>query len=133
MSEGSCGLVEASLRQHGRSGRTILEADAFARRREGALRGCRLRVYYHDAAHDYQSQREALRLVEPNLVDDALVSVDDPDWPEVARALRSYRRIWRRARLLLEVAGKDRGQPWWSEGVQVRRWAGRQPAGKGSR
>jgi hypothetical protein len=27
-----------------------------------------------------------------------------------------------RARLLIELAGKDRGQPWWWEGVQVLRW-----------
>ena len=48
--------------------------------------------------------------------------VDDTDWKQVARALRHYRASQPRARLLIELGGKDRGQPWWWEGVQVLRW-----------
>ncbi len=122
MSEGSRALLEANVRRHGLAGHTILEGDAFALLRGGALRGRRVGVYYYDAAHDYQSQLEALQLIEPHLVDGALLIVDDTDWKQVAMALRDYRRSQPRARLLVELAGKDRGQPWWWEGVQVLVW-----------
>ena len=121
---GGRALLEANLRRHGLTGHTILEGDAFAVLRGGALTGRQVGVYYYDAAHDYRSQLDALRLVEPYLVDGALLIVDDTDWRQVRRALRDYRRSQPRARLLVEIAGKDRGQPWWWEGVQVLRWAG---------
>jgi predicted O-methyltransferase YrrM len=124
MSEGSRALIEANVRRHGLSGHTILEGDAFALLQAGALAGRRVGVYYYDAAHDYRSQLEALRRIEPHLVDGALLIVDDADWPQVARALRDYRRSQPRARLLVELDGKDRGQPWWWEGVQVLAWSG---------
>jgi hypothetical protein len=122
MSEGSRALLEANVRRHGLAGHTVLEGDAFALLRGGALAGRRVGVYYYDAAHDYRSQLEGLRLVEPHLVDGALMIIDDTDWPQVARALRDYRRRQPRARLLVELDGKDRGQPWWWEGVQVLAW-----------
>jgi predicted O-methyltransferase YrrM len=124
MSQGSRALLEANLRRHGLSGHTILEGDAFALLRGGALAGRRVGVYYYDAAHDYRSQLAALRLIEPHLVDGALLIVDDTDWPQVARALRDYRRSQPRAQLWVELDGKDRGQPWWWEGVQVLVWGG---------
>lgn len=122
MGDGSRDLLEANLRRYGLSGHTILEGDAFELLRVGALGGRRVGVYYYDAAHDYESQFEALRLVEPYLVEGALVIVDDTDWKQVARAMRDYRASQPRAKLLIELAGKDRGQPWWWEGVQVLRW-----------
>jgi predicted O-methyltransferase YrrM len=131
MGEGSRALLEANLRRHGLAGHTILEGDALRLLRAGALEGRRVGVYYYDAAHDYRSQLDALRLVEPHLVDGALMIVDDTDWPQVARALRDYRRRQPRARLLLELDGKDRGQPWWWEGVQVLAWGAPSSAGRG--
>jgi predicted O-methyltransferase YrrM len=128
MSEGSRALLEANIRRYGLGAYTILEGDAFALLRAGALAGRRVGVYYYDAAHDYRSQLEALRLIEPHLVDGALLIVDDTDWPQVARALRDYRRSQPRASLLVELDGKDRGQPWWWEGVQILAWSG-PPAG----
>ncbi len=122
MGDGSRDLLEANLRRYGLSGYTILEGDAFELLRAGALGGRRVGVYYYDAAHDYESQFEALRLGEPYLVEGALVIVDDTDWKQVARAMRDYRASQPRAKLLIELAGKDRGQPWWWEGVQVLRW-----------
>lgn len=38
---------------------------------------CKLGVYFYDGAHDYQSQFDAIQLVEPFLADEALVIVDD--------------------------------------------------------
>jgi len=122
MGEGSRKRCEVNLRRYDLSGYTLLEGDAFALLRGGALAGRRIGVYYYDAAHDYESQAEGLRLVELYLAEDALVIVDDTDWDQVARAMRDYLAGRPRAELLVELGGKDRGQPWWWEGVQVVRW-----------
>jgi protein O-GlcNAc transferase len=81
-------------------------------------------VYYYDAAHDYRSQVRGLRMIEPYLADEALLIVDDTDWDQVARAVRDYLAAQPRAKLLVTLGGKDRGQPWWWEGVQILRWRG---------
>ena len=128
---GSRRRLDANLRRYGLSGHTILEGDAFTLLRRGALGNRRVGVYYYDAAHDYRSQVRGLRLIEPYLVDDALMIVDDTDWDQVARAIRDYLAGQPRAELLLTLGGKDRGQPGWWEGVQVLRW--RPTAGRGAR
>jgi predicted O-methyltransferase YrrM len=122
LSDGNRTLLEANLRRYGLAGHAILEGDAFELLRRGTLGDRRVGVYYYDAAHDYRSQFRALRLVEPHLAEDALLIVDDTDWPQVARAMRDYLARQPRAELLVKLDGKDLGQPWWWEGVQVLRW-----------
>ena len=55
-------------------------------------------------------------------MDEALLIVDDTDWEQVARAIRDYLAGQPRAERLLTLEGKDRGQPWWWEGVEILRW-----------
>jgi protein O-GlcNAc transferase len=119
---GSRRRLDVNLRSYGLAGYTILEGDAFTLLRRGALGDRRVGVYYYDAAHDYRSQLRGLRLIEPYLADDALLIVDDTDWDQVARAMRDYLAGQPRAKRLVILDGKDRGQPWWWEGVQVLRW-----------
>jgi len=119
MGEGSRELLDENLGRYGLAGHELLEGDAFELLRGGALAGRRVGVYYYDAAHDYESQLEGLRLAEPHLVPGALMIVDDTDWERVDRALRDYLAGQPRARLLVQVNGKDRGQAWWWEGMQV--------------
>jgi protein O-GlcNAc transferase len=119
---GSRRLLEANLRRHGLSGHTVFESDAFTLLRRGVLGDRRVGVYYYDAAHDYRAQLRGLRLIEPYLVDDALLIVDDTDWEQVARAMRDYLAGQPRAELAVKLDGKDLGQPWWWEGVHVLRW-----------
>ena len=114
--------LEANLARFGAEGATILEGDVFELLRGGALEGRTVGVWYYDAAHDYESQLDALRLIEPWLPERALVLVDDSDCEDVARALRDYLASQPKARLLLEIQGADRGQPWWWEGVQALGW-----------
>jgi hypothetical protein len=102
----------------------IIEGDAFELLRGGALAGKRLGVYYYDNGHQYEQHLDGLRLVEPYLASPALLIVDDSDWDQVACATRDYLAEQPRARLLLEIEGKDRGQPWWWEGVHVLAWDG---------
>jgi predicted O-methyltransferase YrrM len=122
LGEGSRAGLEANLRRYGLAGHTVLEGDAFELLRRGALGARRVGVYYYDAAHDYRSQVRGLRLIEPHLAEDALLIVDDTDWPQVARAMRDYLARQPRAELLVRLGGTARGQPWWWEGVQVLRW-----------
>jgi predicted O-methyltransferase YrrM len=116
--------LEANLERFGVSGATIIESDALEVLRGDVLEGRSIGVHYYDAAHDYESQLDALRLVEPYLADPALVIVDDTDWERVGRAIDDYLAGQPRARRLLEIAGSDHGQPQWWEGMQVLAWGG---------
>jgi predicted O-methyltransferase YrrM len=134
LGEGSRMILDANLRRHGLTSYTMLEGDAFQLLRGGALGRRRVGVYYYDAAHDYAAQIDGLRLIEPYLANNALLIVDDTDWDQVARAMRDYLAGQPRAELLVKLDGKDRGQPWWWEGVQVLRWCEPRasgPAGQG--
>jgi predicted O-methyltransferase YrrM len=134
LSGGNRPQLAANLRRYGLRDYALLEGDAFELLRGGALGDRRVGVYYYDAAHDYRSQMRGLRLIEPYLADEALMIVDDTDWEQVARAMRDYLAGHPSAELLVKLDGKDRGQPWWWEGVQVLRWRrGRAAAGRGAR
>jgi predicted O-methyltransferase YrrM len=115
--------LERNLARFGVDGRvTILEGDAFELLPGGALAGRRVGVYYYDAAHTYEQQLDGLLLAEPYLVEDALLIVDDTDWDFVDAAVRDYRTQRPNVASLVRIVGKDKGQPWWWEGVEVMEW-----------
>jgi protein O-GlcNAc transferase len=114
--------VERNLERFGVPRPELLVGDAFELVRSGALEDTRVGLWYYDAAHDYDSQVEGLRIAEPYLVPGALVIVDDTDWEQVGRALDDYLAEQPRARRILTIEGKDRGQPQWWEGMQVLEW-----------
>jgi protein O-GlcNAc transferase len=116
--------VEANLERFGLPRPELHVGDAFELVPEGALNGTRVGVWYYDAAHDYDSQVEGLRIAEPLLVPGALVILDDTDWTDVERAIDDYLAGQPRARGLLTIEGKDRGFPQWWEGMQVLVWEG---------
>jgi protein O-GlcNAc transferase len=116
--------VEANLQRFGLRRPELLVGDAFELVPQGALDGTRIGLWYYDAAHDYDSQVEGLRIAEPLLVPGALLIVDDTDWTDVERALNDYLAGQPRARRLLTIEGKDRGFPQWWEGMQVLVWDG---------
>jgi protein O-GlcNAc transferase len=122
MRDASRTQLERNLEEFDLTDATILEGDAFELLKGDALDRGRVGVYYYDAAHTYEQQLEGLRLAEPYLAQRALLIVDDTDWDFVARATRDYLASEERARLLVEVHGKDSGQPAWWEGVQVLAW-----------
>lgn len=123
--DGSRAQLGENLERFGLRGRpTILEGDAFDLLRSGALGGRNVGVYYYDAGHEYEQQLEGLRLVEPHLASRALLIVDDSDWEQVERAIGDYLAGQPKARELLRLDGKDRGRPWWWEGVTVLEWRG---------
>jgi hypothetical protein len=115
--------LERNLARFDLDGRVaIVEGDAFELLRGGALAGRRVGAYYYDAAHTYEQQLDGLLLAEPYLADDALLIVDDTDWDFVDAAVRDYRAQRPNVTSLVRVVGKDNGQPWWWEGVEVMEW-----------
>ncbi|PYQ83445.1 MAG: hypothetical protein DMG02_33675 [Acidobacteria bacterium] len=121
--DGSREQLERNLARFGLAGRaTILEGDAFELLRSDALVDRRVGAYYYDAGHTYEEHCDGLVLAEPYLVDGALVIVDDTDWDFVDAAVRDYLDSRPNVRSVLKVGGKDTGQPWWWEGVQVLEW-----------
>jgi predicted O-methyltransferase YrrM len=114
--DGSRAQLDANLRRFDVAP-TVLEGDAFSLVPGGALDGRKVGVYYYDAAHGYEQQLEGLRMIEPWLADRALLLVDDSDWERVERAIADYVAAQPQARVLLEIGGKERGRPWWWEGV----------------
>jgi predicted O-methyltransferase YrrM len=122
--DGSPEHVEANLARFGLPRPELLVGDAFELVRQGELEGIQVGVWYYDAAHDYDSQVEGLRMAEPLLVPGALLIVDDTDWTDVERALDDYVAGQPCARRLLTIEGKERGFPQWWEGMQVLVWDG---------
>jgi len=122
LGDGSRRQLEANLERFGLTGATVLEGDASEVLRAGALGDRTVGVYYYDAGHAYEQQLDGLRLAEPYLGSPALVIVDDSDWERVARATRDYLAGQPRARLVLDLPGKEGGRPQWWEGMQVLVW-----------
>ena len=120
--DGTREQLEANLERFGLPQPTILEGDAFELVRGGALEGRRAGVYYYDNGHEYEQQLEALRMIEPYLAERALVIVDDTDWDDVSRATRVWLDEQPRAELLLDIAGEDRGNPAWWQGMWAIGW-----------
>lgn len=114
--------LEANLERFGVHAATILEGDALEVLRSGSLAERTVGVFYYDACHDTEVTIECLRLVEPHLAERALLIVDDSDWDRVRQAVGDYLAGQPRARMLVEIAGADHGQPWWWEGMVVLAW-----------
>jgi predicted O-methyltransferase YrrM len=123
LGDGSREQLERNLAHFDLAGRpALIEGDAFETLRSGTLDGRRVGVYYYDNGHEYEQQLDGMRLIEPYLVDGALVIVDDTDWERVERAVDDYLAEQPRATELLGIDGKDRGHPEWWEGMRVLRW-----------
>jgi protein O-GlcNAc transferase len=114
--------VEQNLERFAAGRPELLVGDAFELVPGGALGDTRVGLWYYDAAHDYDSQVEGLRIAEPLLAPGALMIVDDTDWVDVERALADYLEAQPRARRIITIDGKDRGFPQWWEGMQVLAW-----------
>lgn len=123
MGEGSLEKVEANLERFELPRPEILVGDAFELVPAGAIEERSVGVWYYDAAHDFDSQVEGLRIAEPLMVPGGLMIVDDTDWADVERAMDAYLADQPRATRIITIDGKSRGQPQWWEGMQVLRWA----------
>jgi len=114
--------VERNFAHFGLPRPELLVGDAFELVPRGSLGSTRIGLWYYDAAHDYESQLQGLRIAEPWLAPGALLIVDDTDWTDVERAMDDYLAAQPRARRILTIEGKERGFPQWWEGMQVLVW-----------
>jgi predicted O-methyltransferase YrrM len=123
LGDGSREQLDRNLARFGFAGRAeTVEGDAFETLRSDRLAGRKLGVYYYDNGHEYEQQLDGMRLIEPYLLSPALVIVDDTDWERVEQAVEDYLAEQPRATQLLRIDGKERGAPYWWEGMRVLRW-----------
>lgn len=87
-------------------------------------------LYYYDAMHTAEMQYEGIRLAEPLLADEALVVVDDYDWPEAQegtrRAISESAHSWETL-YELHSQGESNLAMWWN-GIGVFRFERRADA-----
>jgi hypothetical protein len=76
--------------------------------------------YLYDGAHDYENQLEGLKIAEPFLADDALIIVDDTNWPDPYQATMDFMEAslneWE---IILDVKTASNGHPTWWNGILV--------------
>ena len=115
---------DATLASFGSVGATIIEGDAFDVLESELLDDRRIGVLFWDADHSHEGQLRGLRAVERHLAPGALVICDNADGAGVLGAIDEWLRECSRARLVLDLGGHTRGQPWWHDGIRAVRWAG---------
>lgn len=54
------------------------------------LGGRKVGVFFIDGAHDYRSQLMALLLIKPHLADNAVIVIDDANYPDVRQSTRDF-------------------------------------------
>jgi predicted O-methyltransferase YrrM len=113
---------DANLERFGSTAATVIEGDAFEVLESALLGDRQIGVLFWDADHSREGQLRGLRDTEARLAAGALVICDNADRPAVASAIDDWLLEQPRARGLLELAGRTRGQPWWHDGIRVLRW-----------
>jgi predicted O-methyltransferase YrrM len=79
-------------------------------------------VYFYDGAHDYRSHLLGLLLAVPFLAAQALVVVDDSNYPAVKQATWDFLTLRPESRLLLDLPTPGNEHPSFWNGVQVLSW-----------
>jgi len=79
-------------------------------------------VFFYDADHSTEATRAAFEAVIPHLAGQALIVADNADWPKVRAAIDGFVDAHAEARLALRLAGREGGQPWWWDGVDLIAW-----------
>ena len=76
--------------------------------------------YFYDGAHDYQNQLEGLKIAEPFLADDALVMVDDTNWPDPYKATYDFmEQSMSKWEVILDEKTSGNMHPTWWNGIMV--------------
>jgi len=116
---------EANLASFGATGATIMQGDAFEVLESDALDDRSVGVLFWDADHSHAGQLRGLRGVERHLAPGALVICDNADGAGVSAAIGDWLRERARTRLVLDLGGHTRGQPWWHDGIRAVAWGDR--------
>jgi predicted O-methyltransferase YrrM len=81
-----------------------------------------LGVFYYDADHSTEGTFAALQAVRRHLAGEALVVMDNAEWEQVQAGRDRFLSANPEATLALTIAGRDGGQEWWWDGVDVIAW-----------
>lgn len=76
--------------------------------------------YIYDGAHDYENQLLGLTIAEPFLADDAMIMVDDTNWPDPYNATKEFmeksKHNWE---IILDEKTSENGHPTWWNGIMI--------------
>jgi predicted O-methyltransferase YrrM len=118
--------LQANLERFGVAARArMLDGDAAAVLRAAELPP--VGVFFYDADHSTEATRAAFEAVIPHLAGDALIAADNADWPKVRAAIDAFVGAHAEAELALRIAGREDGQPWWWDGMDLIAWHGDSP------
>ena len=113
--------LQANLERFGVATRArMLDGDAAAVLRTSELPP--VGVFFYDADHSTEATRAAFEAVVPHLAGNALIAADNADWPKVRAAIDAFVDAHAEAELALRIAGREGGQPWWWDGVDLIGW-----------
>lgn len=113
--------LQANLVRFGVATRArMLDGDAAAVLRASELPP--VGVFFYDADHSTEATRAAFEAVVPHLAGNALIAADNADWPKVRAAIDAFVDAHAEAELALRIAGREGGQPWWWDGVDLIAW-----------
>ncbi|MGN6378452.1 MAG: class I SAM-dependent methyltransferase [Gaiellales bacterium] len=115
--------LEANLRRFGVADRVrIVEGDTVEQLEAAELPP--LGVFYYDADHSTEGTFAALQAVRRHLAPGALVIMDNAEWADVRAGRDRFLDANPDVSVLLSIAGREGGQPWWWDGVDVLAWPG---------
>ena len=113
--------LQANLERFGVATRArMLDGDAAAVLRASELPP--VGVFFYDADHSTEATRAAFEAVVPHLAGNALIAADNADWPKVRAAIDAFVDVHAEAEPALRIAGREGGQPWWWDGVDLIGW-----------
>jgi hypothetical protein len=76
--------------------------------------------YFYDGEHSYLNQRKGLDLIRPYLSDDAIILVDDTNWPEARQATLDFvRENHPHYELLIDCRTAANGHPTFWNGIMI--------------
>ena len=118
--------LQANLERFGVAARArMLDGDAAAVLRAAELPP--VGVFFYDADHSTEATFRAFEAVIPHLAGRALIAADNADWPKVRAAIDAFVGAHAEAELALRIAGREDGQPWWWDGMDLIAWHGDSP------
>jgi predicted O-methyltransferase YrrM len=113
--------LEANLRRFGVFDRVrILEGDTVAVLEDADL--APLGVFYYDADHSTEGTFAGLQAARRHLAGEALMIMDNAEWAKVQAGRDRFLGANPEATLALTIAGRESGQEWWWDGVDVIVW-----------
>jgi predicted O-methyltransferase YrrM len=80
-------------------------------------------VFFYDADHSTEATLAAFIAVVPHLAGRALIVADNADWAKVRAAIEGFVAGLAEAELVLRIAGREGGQAWWWDGVDLIAWS----------